>query len=161
MREVRILPADTVLCVTREAITGVLDQFASESRRDEEMRLVLRLVGITPPYEEWQEVSDKTYCFRNEAQQRAEERVISRTLVSSSNIASIGYCGERQTLEVEYHSIAIYQYYRVAEYLFRGADECRFPRQVPRRKHQEGRIPVQEGPVKAHRSLAITLEQRR
>ena len=41
-----------------------------------------------------------------------------RTSVSSSNIDSIGYDSSSQTLEVEFNSGAIYQYYDVPEYIF-------------------------------------------
>ena len=41
-----------------------------------------------------------------------------RTSVSSSNIDSIGYDSGSQTLEVEFNSGAIYQYYDVPEYIF-------------------------------------------
>lgn len=36
-----------------------------------------------------------------------------RTAVSSSNISSIGYDQESNTLEVEFHSGAVYQYFDV------------------------------------------------
>ena len=41
-----------------------------------------------------------------------------RQPVSSSNILSIGYEPESQTLEVEFHSGRIYEYYRVPESVY-------------------------------------------
>lgn len=39
-----------------------------------------------------------------------------RTPVSSSNLRSVGYDAETQTLEIEFHKGGIYQYYGVPEY---------------------------------------------
>ncbi|GAB1259867.1 KTSC domain-containing protein [Aurantivibrio plasticivorans] len=41
-----------------------------------------------------------------------------RTQVGSSNIASIGYESETETLEVEFLAGSIYQYYDVPEYVY-------------------------------------------
>ncbi|WP_431048917.1 KTSC domain-containing protein [Roseateles sp. L2-2] len=41
-----------------------------------------------------------------------------RTSVSSSNLASAGYDPTTQTLEVEFNSGGIYEYYNVPEHLF-------------------------------------------
>lgn len=43
-----------------------------------------------------------------------------RKYVTSSNIASIGYDSNSQTLEVEFLNGAIYQYYDVPEALYEG-----------------------------------------
>ncbi len=43
-----------------------------------------------------------------------------RTPVSSSNIASIGYDKNTSTLEVEFNSGDIYQYYSVPEEVYNG-----------------------------------------
>jgi hypothetical protein len=43
-----------------------------------------------------------------------------RTPVSSSNIASIGYDKNTNTLEVEFNSGDIYQYYSVPEEVYNG-----------------------------------------
>lgn len=43
-----------------------------------------------------------------------------RTLVSSSNIRSIGYDSQSAALEVEFTSGDIYQYFNVPEHLYRG-----------------------------------------
>jgi len=43
-----------------------------------------------------------------------------RIPVSSSNIRSIGYDFQSETLEVEFHSGDIYQYFNVAKHLYRG-----------------------------------------
>ena len=43
---------------------------------------------------------------------------MNRTSVSSSNIASIGYDPTSCTLEVEFHSGLIYQYFNVPESVF-------------------------------------------
>ncbi|HEY0965164.1 MAG TPA: KTSC domain-containing protein [Candidatus Saccharimonadales bacterium] len=40
---------------------------------------------------------------------------MNRISVSSSNISSIGYDAETQTLEVEFHDGSIYQYYGVPQ----------------------------------------------
>lgn len=42
-----------------------------------------------------------------------------RTLVESSNVVSIGYDAETETLEVEFHSGNVYQYRDVPEVVFR------------------------------------------
>lgn len=41
-----------------------------------------------------------------------------RKLVRSSDIASIGYDAEAQTLEIEFHSGGIYQYFEVPESVY-------------------------------------------
>ena len=41
-----------------------------------------------------------------------------RQFVSSSNIASIGYEFASQTLEVQFHNGAVYQYYEVPEKIY-------------------------------------------
>lgn len=41
-----------------------------------------------------------------------------RVSVSSSNIASVGYDESSQTLEVEFNSGSIYEYYSVPAYVF-------------------------------------------
>ena len=38
-----------------------------------------------------------------------------RSSVSSSNISSIGYDSETQTLEIKFHNGGVYQYYSVPE----------------------------------------------
>lgn len=43
---------------------------------------------------------------------------MNRETVASSNISSIGYDESSQTLEVEFHSGAIYQYYNVTRALY-------------------------------------------
>jgi len=43
---------------------------------------------------------------------------MNRQSVSSSNIASIGYDSRSQTLEIEFHSGGIYQYYNVSKSLY-------------------------------------------
>lgn len=43
-----------------------------------------------------------------------------RQPVSSSNISSVGYDERTQTLEVEFHSRAVYQYYGVPSAIFHG-----------------------------------------
>ena len=45
---------------------------------------------------------------------------MNRQLVSSSNIHSVGYEAESQTLEIEFHSGGIYRYANVPEKLYRG-----------------------------------------
>ena len=41
-----------------------------------------------------------------------------RQTVSSSNIRSIGYVSKSQTLEIEFHSGGIYQYFNVPESIY-------------------------------------------
>lgn len=41
-----------------------------------------------------------------------------RTYVQSSNVAAIGYDEQSQTLEVEFNSGSIYQYYNVPQHLY-------------------------------------------
>jgi hypothetical protein len=43
-----------------------------------------------------------------------------RTLVSSSNLASIGYDADRRVLEIEFLNRSVYQYFGVPESLYRG-----------------------------------------
>jgi hypothetical protein len=43
-----------------------------------------------------------------------------REHVDSSNIASIGYDSESQTLEIEFINGAVYQYFDVPEHIFTG-----------------------------------------
>ena len=45
---------------------------------------------------------------------------MNRTLVSSSNIRSIGYDQQSATLEVEFTSGDVYQYFNVPEHLYQG-----------------------------------------
>ena len=41
-----------------------------------------------------------------------------RDAVSSSNIMSAGYDHESETLEIEFHNGAVYQYYNVSAHLY-------------------------------------------
>lgn len=41
-----------------------------------------------------------------------------RDAVSSSNIMSAGYDPESETLEIEFHNGAVYQYYNVSAHLY-------------------------------------------
>jgi len=45
---------------------------------------------------------------------------MTRQPVSSSDISSIGYDVKSQTLEIEFHSGGIYQYYGVSQSLYKG-----------------------------------------
>jgi len=45
---------------------------------------------------------------------------MTRQPVSSSNIASIGYDQKSQTLEIEFLSGGVYQYYSVSQSLYQG-----------------------------------------
>lgn len=47
------------------------------------------------------------------AQEESEENELDREPVSSSNVASIGYASDEETLEVEFTDGAVYQYYNV------------------------------------------------
>ncbi|EKE18703.1 MAG: hypothetical protein ACD_9C00258G0004 [uncultured bacterium] len=41
-----------------------------------------------------------------------------RKNVTSSNVKSVGYETDTETLEIEFHSGGIYQYFRVSEYVY-------------------------------------------
>lgn len=43
-----------------------------------------------------------------------------RTPVDSSNISSIGFDEDSQTLEIEFHSGAVYQYFDVPFHIYEG-----------------------------------------
>lgn len=45
---------------------------------------------------------------------------MNRVSVSSSNLASVGYDPETQTLEIEFHDGGIYQYFGVPLHVHRG-----------------------------------------
>jgi hypothetical protein len=45
---------------------------------------------------------------------------MNRTRVSSSHIVSIGYDSQSSTLEVEFKDGAVYQYYNVPQFEYRG-----------------------------------------
>ncbi len=45
---------------------------------------------------------------------------MNRVPVSSSNLASVGYDAESKTLEIEFQSGSIYQYFAVPEKIFSG-----------------------------------------
>ncbi len=49
-----------------------------------------------------------------------QEVPVDRKPVSSSNISSIGYDSNSQTLEIEFNTGGIYQYYGVNQDLFNG-----------------------------------------
>lgn len=49
---------------------------------------------------------------------------MNRIAVSSSNVVSVGYDQETQTLEVEYQRSGLYQYYDVPEHLFSALMEA-------------------------------------
>lgn len=43
-----------------------------------------------------------------------------RTFVSSSNLRSVGYDSDEETLEIEFHNGGIYQYFGVPEHRYEG-----------------------------------------
>lgn len=43
---------------------------------------------------------------------------MTRTNVSSSNLSSIGYNSDSRTLEIEFHSGGVYEYYHVPESVY-------------------------------------------
>ena len=49
-----------------------------------------------------------------------EEEKVKREAVSSSNIASIGYEEKSETLEIEFHSGGVYQYFDVPRNVYNG-----------------------------------------
>ena len=49
-----------------------------------------------------------------------KEGKMNKQSVKSSNINSIGYDLETRTLEIEFHSGGVYQYYNVPENIYRG-----------------------------------------
>lgn len=50
-----------------------------------------------------------------------------RTPVSSSNVASVGYDDASSTLEVEFHSGAVYQYFDVPRSIFEMINQADSP----------------------------------
>src|SRR5205085_728599 len=86
---------------------------------------LLALIGIRPPYREWQEATTKNHCFRNDMdEENSADKVISldieRIPVRSSNISSIGYDARSEVLEMAFHSGTEYRYFGVPEHLFQG-----------------------------------------
>lgn len=45
---------------------------------------------------------------------------MNRSPVQSSNVASVGYDQETQTLEVEFNSGSVYQYFDVPQHVYEG-----------------------------------------
>ena len=45
---------------------------------------------------------------------------MNRTLVSSSNLKSVGYGQSSNTLEIEFHGGRVYQYYNVPKRIYQG-----------------------------------------
>lgn len=45
---------------------------------------------------------------------------MNRQTVSSSNIASIGYDADSQTLEIEFLNGGVYQYFDIPQHMYRG-----------------------------------------
>lgn len=43
-----------------------------------------------------------------------------RTSISSSNLASVGYDADLNTLEIEFHNGGVYQYYNVPQSVYDG-----------------------------------------
>ena len=112
--------SNTAVGITYEALDEALEPFPNEQRRDEEERLILRLVGIERPYQEWKEANNKVYCFRNDQELSEREVMIERTSVNSSSISSIGYDSQKQTLEIAFRNRSIYRYFGVPEHLYEG-----------------------------------------
>lgn len=117
--DIEVLPAGVVVGISHEGVSNALDRFRDDKARQErEKRLMLRLVGIRHPYQEWEEFNTMVYCFRNEPvpieqESLEEESVVQKTEVSSSNIHSIGYDQQRRLLEIQFLSGSVYQYFDV------------------------------------------------
>ena len=50
-------------------------------------------------------------------QEGNQKSIMENNMVASSNIRAIGYDPETQTLEVEFHSGSVYQYYGVPDHI--------------------------------------------
>lgn len=118
--DVPVHPPTQAVAITNEALSEILSPYHSDLRKQEVKNKILALVGICSPYREWQEVTTKNHCFRNESEYESLPDEIDRTPVHSSNVASIGYDKHSQILEVEFHNGSIYHYFKVPEYLFDG-----------------------------------------
>lgn len=115
--DIDILSSETVVGITQEALNETLTPFEKKSRRIEEKEKLLRLVGIQPPYQEWEEINNKVQCFRNKIDMTFDDNIY-HIRVSSSNIKSIGYDEARQILEVVFLNRSTYRYYDVPQYLY-------------------------------------------
>lgn len=104
--------------ITFEALDEALEPFPNKLRQNEEKRLILRLIGIEHPYQEWKEANNKVYCFRNGLEIPEGIVMIERTPVSSSNISSIGYDSQQQILEIAFHNRSVYRHFGVPEHLY-------------------------------------------
>jgi hypothetical protein len=123
--DIQPLPSGHVAAITDEALRDVLDRYEGDERRAEEKEKLLALIGIRPPYREWQEATTKNHCFRNDMdEENSADKVISleieRIPVRSSNISSIGYDARSEVLEMAFHSGTEYRYFGVPEHLFQG-----------------------------------------
>jgi hypothetical protein len=123
--DIQHLPSGNVAAITDEALSDVLNRYESDQRRAEEKEKLLALIGIRPPYREWQEATTKHHCFRNDIDENnAVDAVlppkIERTPVRSSNISSIGYDAQAKVLEMAFHSGTEYRYFGVPEHLYYG-----------------------------------------
>jgi hypothetical protein len=118
--DVPLFPAETIVSITNEAMNESLNRFSDDDRRAEEKRKLLRLVGISSLYREWQEASTKNHCFRNEFEHEDSSEMIERVPVKSSNISTIGYDAQKRTLEVEFRSGSIYRYFEIPSHIHAG-----------------------------------------
>jgi TIR domain/KTSC domain len=119
--DIDILPTETVVGITQEALLEILEPFNVEPRKSEEKDKLLRLIGIQHPYQEWEEKNNKVQCFRNEVIIEDEDNdYIFHISVSSSNIKSIGYDSKKRILEIIFHNRSIYRYYDIPEHLYDG-----------------------------------------
>lgn len=119
LNDIDILPSSRVVGITQEAMKESLEPFEMTIRKEEEKRKLLRLVGITEPYQEWEEKNNKVFCFRNE-EIITFPKGIEHIPVSSSNIKSIGYSESESILEVSFLNGSIYRYFDIPVYLYDG-----------------------------------------
>ena len=112
------LDPNAVVGISGDALHYLQERFPNEYRREEELKTLLSLVGITEPYEHWDENNSKTACFRNEGED--DGKPIQMLPVRSSNLRAIGYDRKRSILEVSFLNGSTYRYFDVPEYLYDG-----------------------------------------
>jgi hypothetical protein len=74
---------------------------------------------------------------------KGEFKTMERVAVSSSNLSSVGYDAESQTLEIEFHNGGVYQYAGVPEEVYEGLLSADSQGKYFSRQHQE-QLPIQQ-----------------
>ena len=113
-------PNNEVITITTEALNETLSKYKDDRRRLENKEKLLALLGITPPYREWQEATTKNHCFTNSEAEEIAEIIFDRIPVNSSNLAFIAYDERSQTLEVTFLNRSVYHYYNIPHYHWDG-----------------------------------------